>query len=195
MEAKMRRLILYMTQTLDGFLSGPGDELDWMTFPPSEEQTRDVAELMNGADARVMGWPTAPGMVAYWEGVAVNPESPQWERDIAAAFNPVHLVAISTRDEVLDIANSELLVAKDDGELASAVDGLKCRPGRDVVAVGGVRTGQRFARLGLVDEYVLMVHPIAIGDGRPLFTRKTALHLVSATQYENGVVRMCYRPR
>ena len=60
--------------------------------------------------------------------------------------------------------------------------------------IGGVRTGQTFARLRLVDEYVLMVHPIAIDEGKRLFTQRTPLELVSATPYGNGVTQLRYRP-
>ncbi len=60
---------------------------------------------------------------------------------------------------------------------------------------GGVRTAQRFTRLGLIDEYVLHVHPIAIGAGKPLFTQKTELQLISAKTYNSGVTRLRYQPR
>jgi dihydrofolate reductase len=191
----MRRLLLYMTQTLDGFLAGPGDELDWMTFPPDEQENRDVIELLNGGDDRMMGYPTAPGMVAYWEGVASEPDSPRWEQDIARAFNPMHLVAISKREEQLDLPNSELLLARDDDELVAAVNERKGRAGKDIVVLGGVRTGQTIARLRLADEYVLMVHPVAIGEGKRLFTQRTPLQLLGAKPYSNGVVQVRYRHR
>jgi dihydrofolate reductase len=134
-------------------------------------------------------------MVAYWDGVPEDPDSPQWERDIAATFNPLHVVAVSRRKEELDFENAELLLARDDDELVRAVSDHKARPGKDIVVIGGVRTGQTFARLGLVDEYVLMVHPIAIGEGKRLFTQRTPLELLGATPYGNGVTQLRYRPR
>lgn len=191
----MRSLVLYMTQTLDGCLAGPDDDLSWMTFPPAEEQIRDVVELLDAADCRLMGYPTAPGMVEYWDRVAENPDSPPWELAIAHAFNPLRTVAVSNREEPLDVRDAELLVARDDRELVKATDDLKCRSGRDIVLIGGVRTGQTFTRLGLADEYVLMVHPVAIGEGKRLFTRRTNLALVDAKSYDNGVTRLRYRPR
>jgi dihydrofolate reductase len=194
-ERNMRRLVLYMTQTLDGYLAGADGGLDWMTFPPDDQQDRDVVELLNAADIRLMGYPTAPGMVEYWDRVAENPDSPQWERDIAEAFNPLHTVAVSRSEEDLHVRDSELLLARDDDELTTAVEDLKSRPGKDIVLIGGVRSGQTFARLGLVDEYVLMVHPTAIGEGKRLFTQRTPLELVCAKPYGNGVVQLRYRPR
>ncbi len=54
---------------------------------------------------------------------------------------------------------------------------------------------QTFTRLGLIDEYMLMVHPIALGMGKSLFTNKVELELISAKTYRSGVMRICYRPR
>jgi dihydrofolate reductase len=67
-------------------------------------------------------------------------------------------------------------------------------PGGDLGVPGGVRTAQRFARLGLIDEYVLHGHPVAIGDGKPLFTQQTNLELVSARTHDSGVMQLRYRP-
>ena len=191
----MRRLVLYMTQTLDGYLAGPDDELDWMTFPPADEQVGDVVDLLNAADIRLMGYPTARGMVEYWDRVEETADSPKWQRDIAEAFNPMHTIAVSKQEEDLTVRDSELLLARDDDELTRAVEELKSRPGKDIVLIGGVRSGQTFARLGLVDEYALMVHPTAIGEGKRLFTHRTPLELVSAKAYTNGVVQLRYRRR
>jgi riboflavin biosynthesis pyrimidine reductase len=60
---------------------------------------------------------------------------------------------------------------------------------------GGIRTAQTFVRLGLVDEYVLMVHPVAIGKGQSVFTHKVSLELVSVKTYTSGVMCVHYRPR
>jgi dihydrofolate reductase len=57
------------------------------------------------------------------------------------------------------------------------------------------RTAQRFTRLGLIDECVLHVHPIAIGAGKPLFTQKTELQLIGAKTYDSGVMRLRYQTR
>jgi dihydrofolate reductase len=78
--------------------------------------------------------------------------------------------------------------------VAAAVARVKRQPGGDLGVPGGVRTARRFARLGLIDEYVLHVHPVAIGTGKPLFTQKTNLKLVSARTYDSGVMQIRYQP-
>jgi dihydrofolate reductase len=71
----------------------------------------------------------------------------------------------------------------------------KQQAGKDLGVPGGIRTAQTFVRLGLIDEYVFMVHPIAIGKGQSVFTTRVNLELVSVKTYTSGVMRVHYRPR
>jgi dihydrofolate reductase len=70
----------------------------------------------------------------------------------------------------------------------------KHKQGKDLGVPGGIRTAQTFIRLGLVDEYVLTVHPVALGSGKRIFTAKTSLELIDARTYRSGVTRARYRP-
>jgi dihydrofolate reductase len=190
----MRKLFLYMTMTFDGFVAGPNNELDWMLQTPDQEMNNDVVELLARADTGLIGYPTASGMIPYWASVAENPSASEGEREIAQAVNRIHCIVISNIEAQLPGDNSELLLVKNDRDLVEAVSKLKRQPGRDLGVPGGVRTAQAFARSGLVDEYVFMVHPIAIGTGKRVFTTRVDLELVSAKTYESGVMRVCYRP-
>ena len=71
----------------------------------------------------------------------------------------------------------------------------KEKPGKDLGVPGGIRTAQTLVRLGLVDEYVLTVHPVALGVGQRIFADKTGLELIDAKTYRSGVTRARYRPR
>ncbi len=72
---------------------------------------------------------------------------------------------------------------------------IKQRSEGDIYVPGGVRTAQNFSRLGLIDEYIMMVHPVAIGEGKRLFADRIKLELVSVKPYKSGVVQVRYRPR
>jgi dihydrofolate reductase len=85
-------------------------------------------------------------------------------------------------------------VAPDDDALIAAVREIKQRPGRDLGLPGGVRTARTFARLGLVDEYVFLVEPVALGAGQRLFTERTTLDLLEAKTYGCGITRLSYAP-
>jgi dihydrofolate reductase len=191
----MRKVVLYMTTTLDGFIAGPGDELDWMVSTPDRALNDDIVALLQASDAGFLGYPVAQGMIPFWQSVAADPSASAAGRDIAAAVNRLHRIIISNQPVDLPWGNSELVLARTDDQLVAAVTGFKRQPGRDLGVPGGVRTAQRFARLGLIDEYVLQVHPIALGAGKPLFTQKTELQLISAKTYDSGVMRLRYQAR
>lgn len=191
----MRTVRLFMTMSCDGFFAGPGGELDWMAAGLDAELNRDVVDLIGRADTAFMGYPVASGMIPYWRQVAANPEAAEDERAIAGAVSRIHSMVLSNADAEFEADNAELLVVRDDADLRDAVAAVKRQPGRDIGVPGGIRTAQTFARLGLIDEYVFMVHPVALGEGKRVFTRRTDLSLESAKVYRSGVTRLIYRPR
>src|SRR5262249_28165188 len=80
--------------------------------------------------------------------------------------------------------------------VVSEVEALKAQPGGDM-ALGGGEVAATFVRLGLVDEYMIYVHPILLGRGKPLFPLADAqrsLDLVESHAFGNGVVLLRYRP-
>lgn len=101
---------------------------------------------------------------------------------------------VSNREEKLEWENSELLLVKHDNDLIEAAAKFKRQPGKTLGVPGGIRTAQTFTRLGLIDEYILMVHPVAIGTEQGVFTNRVNLELVSVKTYPSGVMRVCYRP-
>ena len=83
------------------------------------------------------------------------------------------------------------------GDLATEIGRLKQQPGKDIVAHGGAGFAQSLARLGLIDEYRLVVHPVALGVGLPLFAELPMpldLKLVGTSIFASGVVAQVYRP-
>lgn len=191
----MRKVFLYMTMTFDGFFAGPHGELDWMSQTPDQELNDDMVALFQDIDSGFIGYPTASGMIPYWLNVAKNPSASKPERAIAQAVNSLHPLILSNKEEKLEWENTELLVVKSDRDLVEAVKKLKQQQGKNLGVPGGIRTAQKFVHLGLIDEYVLMVHPVAIGNGQRVFTDRTNLMLVNAKTYPSGVMRVCYRQR
>jgi dihydrofolate reductase len=190
----MAKLVLTMTMSLDGFFSGPNGELDWMTQAPDPEFSRDNVAFFGHIDRGFIGYPTASGMLPYWMSVASDPQAPADQRALAEALGKLRPFLISRREEPVPWPNAELLVVHDDEQLAAAVQKEKARPGNDLGVPGGIRTAQAFVRLGLVDEYVLTVHPVALGSGKRVFTGKTGLELIDSKTYRSGVTRARYRP-
>ena len=191
----MRKIFLYMTTTLDGFIAGPSNELNWMLDTADQVLNDDIIALLRASEGGFLGYPVAQGMIPYWETVADDPSASTASRDLATAVNRLHRIIISNQPADVPWDNSELMVARDDNELIAAVAKYKRQPGNHLGVPGGVRTAQRFVRLGLIDEYVLHVHPVAIGTGKPLFTQETDLQLISAKTYDSGVIQLRYQAR
>jgi dihydrofolate reductase len=189
----MRRIFLYMNMTLDGFLSGLHNELHWFRPGQDDEMNGDILRILDSADSLMMGYPTAPGMIAYWKEVGVKKVDPKWMLDIAAAMENKRVFVISNKYEDLKMKNAELVVAKSDKGLIPAVNKIRKGRGGNICILGGVRTAQSLSRLYLIDEFVLMVHPVAIARGKPLFISKTTLELISSKSYDSGAMQMRYR--
>ena len=190
----MASLVLTMTMSLDGFFSGPAGELDWMAQAPDPEFSRDSVSFFDRFDRGFIGYPTASGMLPCWLNVASNPQASADARALAEAVNKLHPILVSDREEPVPWQNAELLIVDDEEQLADAVRTEKRKQGKDLGVPGGIRTAQTFIRLGLVDEYVLTVHPVALGGGKRIFTGKTSLELIDARTYRSGVIRARYRP-
>ena len=129
----------------------------------------------------------------YDTASACNKRQPGSGCDANGGDNRLHAILISDREEPVPWPNAELLIAHDDEQLANAVRKEKARPGKDLGVPGGIRTAQTFVRLGLVDEYVLTVHPVALGRGQRIFDGQTSLELAGVKAYPSGVTRATYR--
>jgi len=182
-----------MSMSTDGFIAGPNNELDWMQRRLDQELYDDVIALVSMADTGIAGFPFAKDMLPFWAKMEKDSSASQADRALAQAINRLHNVILSNTEVKLEMDNSSLLLAKSDQELVDAITRLKQQSGKFIALPGGVRTAQKLSRLGLVDDYVLMVHPVALGEGKALFTTKTDLELVSSKMYGSGVVRLRYR--
>ena len=170
------------------------EALDWMSQTSDQELNDDLVAFFQGFDQGFIGYPTASGMIPNWLHAAQNPSASKEERAIARAVNTLHPFILSHPEEKLAWDNTELLVVKSDQDLIEAVQKIKQQPGRALGVPSGIRTAQTFVRLGLIDEHVLMVHPVAIGNGKSVFTKRVNLDLVGAKTYKSGVMRVCYQP-
>ena len=187
----MRKVILVVNTTVDGNLSGPNGELDWMLDDP--ELGADFATAMyEEVDTILSGRNCHLGFRGHFGATAANPDLPAELRRFASWMVETPTVVFSstlTREE----AGENARVAAD---LTATVAELKALPGKDMVVFGGVATARAFVELGLVDEYRLKVHPVVIGAGKPLFqdtAKRSGLTLTVAKGYPSGVVDLRYR--
>jgi len=185
----MRKLKLQVQITIDGFVSGPNGEMDWMTWNWDNELKDHVTDLTEPVDCIVMGRKLAEGFIPHWAGVAADPDNPEYWA--GRKFTDTHKVVFSKTLESSPWENASL--AK--GDLADEINKLKNAPGEDIIVYGGVTFVSSLIRENLIDEYNLFVNPAAIGKGMPIFDKlekKMDLELVGSKAYECGIVVMRY---
>jgi dihydrofolate reductase len=188
----MRRVLLFVDLTLDGFMGGPDGEMDWLV-PDDEMDKEFTTDLRKTADTILTGRVAYESFAAFWPAAASDPTSPADLVEFATWMVDTPKVVFSTSLDTVEMKNSRLAR----GGIADEVAKLRQEPGRDLVVFGGARTAQAFVRLGLVDEYRMKVHPVAIGNGLPLFKDledRVRLRLVHSKAYGSGVLGLRFEP-
>ena len=184
----MRKLIYSMGVSLDGFIAGPGGEIDWSD--PDEELHRFHNEQTREMGAHLCGRRLYEVML-YWETAEErNPSAPEYELEFARIWKDLPKVVFSkTLDEVE--GNARLV---SDG-VADEVAKLKEEPGKDL-AVGGAGLASTLIEFGLVDEFRPFVSPVVLGGGTPYLPalkRRIDLELVETRTFSSRVVYLRYR--
>ncbi len=193
----MSKGVVFTHLTLDGVMQAPGrpDEDRRGGFehggwePPYGDPVMAsvAAEGMAKGGALLLGRRTYEDFAAFW------PNQPEPHPFTEALNNVQKYVASTTLEEPLSWINSTLLK----GDAAEAVARLKQQPGNDLVVFGSGELVQSLMRRDLIDEYVLLIHPLVLGSGRRLFTdggASAALRLVDAQTTATGVVIAIYQP-
>ena len=181
----MRRVVLQMGVTVDGYVAGTGGEGDW-GLPAEHPDVRawKVASLRQ-AGTHIMGRVTYEQMAEHWPTAA---------GDYAAFMNKLPKVVFSKTLPAAGWARSR--IAR--GDLAEEIAALKSESGGDIImAHGGAAFVQALSRLGLIDEYRLVILPVALGNGLPLFkdlAKPLRLDLAEAKSFPDGTLIHVYQP-
>jgi dihydrofolate reductase len=193
----MSKVVLFLSLSLDGVMQAPGR--------PDEDRR---GGFMYGGWATpyadpVMGSVAAEGMArganllfgrrTYEDFAAIWPSMPEPNPFTAVLNNSQKYVASTTLKEPLSWNNSTLLK----GDAAEAIAKLKQQPGKDYLILGSGVLVQSLMRRNLIDEYILLIHPLILGSGRHLFAESdeiTALRLVDTKTTTTGVLIATYQP-
>jgi dihydrofolate reductase len=183
----MRRIVLMMSVSLDGFMEGPDRELDWQLV--DDEVHRHFNEVLDAMGAFVSGRVTHELMAGFWPTADTDPSSTAPMVEFARIWRDKPKIVFSG---TLEGADWNTTVVRD--LVVEEVMELKARPGGDL-ALGGADLAASFMAHDLVDEYRLYVHPVVIGRGKPLFRAgsRTELRLAETRTFGNGVVLLHYR--
>jgi len=182
----MRRLILHMSMSLDGFVAGPNGTIDWLGSDRGHSNTRHRAnlEMIGRAGLIVLGRGAYEEMAQAW----ATSDGP-----MARLINRLPKVIFSNSLEKVEWENARLAGAP----LEEGIPRLKAEGGEDIVVFGGGRIGHSLIRHRLADELRLTVHPVALGEGLSLMhglPEPQRFDLVGATVYTDGSIGQMLRP-
>ena len=210
----MRELILGMSVSLDGFVSGPEGEAKWI-FSGDQEAIAWKVENAWNSSLHIMGGRTLHSKAAFWPtatGVFSPPmnqipkavfskQGPAVLKAVAATLNELRDPRVQAGDKQTGPLQpgaeswAEAYVAS--GDLADEITKLKGMEGKPIFAHGGAAFARSLIAQNLVDEYVLLVYPIALGKGLSIFSDLPAprpLELVRSKVFPLGAVAQVYRP-
>ena len=181
----MRRLFLFMNVSLDGYFEGPGHDISWShsgSEPFSAEESQAV-------DTILLGRRTYELMKAFWP----TPQAQAMQPDIANFMNDRLKVVASHTPFDPGWKNVRVISA----EVAGEVKKLKEQPGKTIIMMGSNSLCVSLMQAGLVDEFQIVVNPVALGNGTPLFkglAKKAELTLTGTQQFKSGTILLKYAP-
>lgn len=181
----MRKVIVSIFVSLDGYIADANGELGWTTS--GEDMERYSLDILNSVDAILLGRKTYQLFLSYWP-TASDPGAEQ--------INTLPKIVFSrTLDKVEWGQWNNARLVKDN--IAEEVAKLKQQPGKDLVIFAGAGIINTFRKLDLIDEYRLLLHPVVLGSGTPLFEDVEAalkLTLLRTEPFGDGVVVLYYAP-
>jgi dihydrofolate reductase len=183
----MRKIILMMSISLDGFIEGPNREIDWHMV---DEEVHDHFNAQLGAvGAFVNGRVTHELMASFWPTADADPASPRPVKEFARIWRDTPKIVFSRTLQHADW-NTTIVPEFEVDEVVK----LKAQPGGDLW-LGGADLSATFFEHDLIDEFRIYIHPVTIGRGKPLFRpsdRMVKLRLVESRAFGNGVVLVRY---
>lgn len=180
----MRKVVASPFTSQDGFMSGPNGELEW-NFPYfDEEMAGFVHEVLENLDTLLFGRVTYEWFANYWpnEGVKNDPGH-------AGLMNSLPKIVFSKTLEKAEWNNSRIIREN----VVEEVNKLKQQEGKDMVIDGSPTLIHSFTSLGLIDEFLIRLHPVTLGNGVPLFKQAVNLKLLEAKPLRSGVVILRYQ--
>ena len=210
----MRELILKMSMSIDGFVASPDGGLKWIFDNRDDKAAEWTVKTIWDASLHIMGGRTFQDMAAYWptSTAVFAPPMNQIPKAVFSKQGASILRGTNTTAALRDAragagpeqggalqpgADSWARAYVATGDLGEEILKLKTHDGKPIIAHGGASFARSLVALGLVDQYVLMVHPVALGKGQPLFAglpEPRTFKLLSSTIFPRGAVAQIYRP-
>jgi len=183
----MRKLILFNMITLDGFFAGPAGEIDWHQV--DDEFNQYAIDQLQEAGGLIFGRVTYQLMASYWP----TPQALQDDPQVAEKMNSLPKFVASRTLQDVEWSNTRLLK----GDATEELSRLKAAPGADLFIFGSANLAAGLMKKSLIDEYRLIVNPVVIGKGIPMFQNPhlpQRFRLARTRAFRNSNVLLVYQP-
>jgi dihydrofolate reductase len=192
----MRKLMMKMSMTLDGFVGGPHGENDWV-FKSSDETSRTWSvEHSWQAGLIIMGRKSFENLAPYWP-TSNGPFAALMNEIPKAVFTKSGYTGFRPGPDPSPAAASWAGAQIFNGDLTEEIRKLKAESGKPILAIGGAGFMRSLISTGLIDEYQLNVHPVALGSGQTIFSELSMplhLKLIDAKTFPGGIITKTYHP-
>ncbi len=181
----MKRVIFQMSVSVDGYVEGPNQELNWHNV--DDEFNAHAAETLKKSEVLIMGRKTYELMAGYW------PNSTDNDPDVTFQMNSTPKLVFSRTLKSLEWPSARVAT----GSIAEEVARLKSAPGDGLLWVGGSNLASAFLEAGLMDEVRIILTPILLGEGHTVFgdiKRRHELKHISTKPFKSGNVLLTYEP-
>lgn len=188
----MRKLILFMHTSLDGFVAGPNGEMNWIIV--DDEIFDYVGGEVDKADTALYGRVTYQMMESYWPTAGNQPNASKHEKHHSSWYNKVAKVVLSRIMKGCALDNTTIV----SGNLVVEINKIKEAPGKDIIMFGSPSAAHSLMAEELIDDYWLFVNPVLLSKGMPLFKNVkqiTSLKLLLSHQFTSGVVCLHYQKK
>jgi dihydrofolate reductase len=167
-----RKIILFIATSLDGYIAGKNGEIDWLF----SDQDYGYSKFISGIDTVLMGRKTYEAILTF--------DKWPYEKLTTYVFS-LNPQALKDPRVIVTSAPASTLVAE-----------IRRNPGKDIYLVGGGELVKSFLHEQLIDEIILGIHPVFLGDGIPLIppgTRRTPMQLADLKRYDSGLITAFYK--
>jgi dihydrofolate reductase len=185
----MRNIISFVHISLDGFVSGPNGEMNWIKV--DEEIFDHVGTRIGATDTALYGRATYDMMEGYWPTAGKEPDASKHDIDHSKWYSKAHKIVLSKTMKDADLPNTTII----SDNLSDRLNEIKQQAGSEILLFGSPTATHALMQQNLIDGYWLFVNPIILGQGIPLFVDikdKTKLNLITTRQFTCGVTELNY---
>ena len=185
----MGKLSVYNFVSVNGYFKGLDEDVSWAHQNASKEVSDFAAENAQSGAILLFGRKTYEMMVSYWPTDEAKKNAPE----VADGMNKAEKIVFSKTLKEAKWNNTRIVK----GNIEEEVKKLKETSGKDITILGSGSIVNQLAEKGLIDEFMIMIHPVAIGNGTPFLTdisKNIELELTKTKSFKGGPVLLCYQP-